>query len=188
MEYKVLFRIIFCCGLRVSEARKLKLKDVDLVNGKAIIHQSKGHKDRIVFIPKDLCSVCLEYLSFLEKRYCVNSELLFPASNPNNVFQVASINKKFRDFWNKIPTSNNSKKHPTVHSLRHSFVVIRMNKWMANEVKLNGMMPYLSKYLGHTSVDNTFYYYHQVEEAFKIIRMKDSSSNVIIPEVIRDEN
>ena len=28
-EYKVLFRFIYCCGLRVSEARKLKLEDVD---------------------------------------------------------------------------------------------------------------------------------------------------------------
>lgn len=28
-EYKVLFRFIYCCGLRVSEARKLKLEDID---------------------------------------------------------------------------------------------------------------------------------------------------------------
>ena len=27
-EYKVLFRFIYCCGLRVSEARKLKMKNI----------------------------------------------------------------------------------------------------------------------------------------------------------------
>ena len=33
LEYRVLFRIIFCCGLRVSEARKLRVTDVDLKQG-----------------------------------------------------------------------------------------------------------------------------------------------------------
>lgn len=63
-----------------------------------------------------------------------------------------------------------------------------MNKWMEQGIELNGMMPYLSNYLGHTSVDDTFYYYHQIESAFKIVRSKDSASAIIIPEVDRDEN
>ena len=50
-------------------------------------------------------------------------------------------------------------------------------------IKLNGMMPYLSRYLGHSSVEDTFYYYHQIESAFKIIRMKEATSHQIIPEV-----
>lgn len=37
---------------------------------------------------------------------------------------------------------------------------------------LNAMMPYLSKYLGHSSVENTYYYYHQIESAFKIVRQR----------------
>ena len=45
------------------------------------------------------------------------------------------------------------------------------------------MMPYLSKYLGHSSPDDTFYYYHQVEEAFSIIKQKDLSASFVIPEV-----
>ena len=33
LEYRILFRVLFCCGLRVSEARKLRLDTVDLENG-----------------------------------------------------------------------------------------------------------------------------------------------------------
>ena len=46
MEYRAIYRLIFCCGLRVSEARLLKRSDVDLSGGKAkaMIKQSKGRK------------------------------------------------------------------------------------------------------------------------------------------------
>lgn len=183
LEYKILFRVIFCCGLRVSEARNLKIEDVDLESGKTIIRQSKGRKDRIVFIPKDLVTLCNEYLVLLEKRYGIRSKLFFPAANPKIPLQAASINVKFKYFWYKTEHAKNYSSKPTVHSLRHSFVVIRMNKWMEQGIKLNGMMPYLSRYLGHSSVENTFYYYHQIESAFKIVRTKDATSYQIIPEV-----
>lgn len=55
MEYKVLFRIIFCCGLRESEARKLRLNMIDLEKGILTIHQSKGNHDRLVYMTNDLC-------------------------------------------------------------------------------------------------------------------------------------
>ena len=183
LEYKILFRVIFCCGLRVSEARKLKIEDVDLESGKTIIRQSKGPKDRIVFIPKDLIMLCNKYLVLLEERYGIRPELFFPAANPKTPLQIASINVKFKYFWNKTKHTKNHSKKPTVHSLRHSFVVIRMNKWMEQGIKLNGMMPYIIRYLGHSSIEDTFYYYHQIESAFKIIRMKEATSHQIIPEV-----
>ena len=73
--------MIFCCKLRVSEAWKLKIEDVDLESGKTIICQSKGMKDRIVFIPEDLIPLCNEYLALLEKRYGVQPELFFSKTN-----------------------------------------------------------------------------------------------------------
>lgn len=54
---------------------------------------------------------------------------------------------------------------------------------MENNEDLKALMPYLSKYLGHTSVDDTFYYYHQISQAFKIIKSRDGMSEMIIPEV-----
>ncbi len=187
MEYRVLFRMIFCCGLRVSEARKLTLETVDLKKGILSIYQSKGHKDRIVYIPEDLCNLCKEYLAVMKDTYGLTPEWFFPARDPNKKLSVCSIDKKFRDFWAKTRYSSGCDHNPTVHSFRHSFVVKRMNLWMENDIDLNAMMPYLSNYLGHSSVDDTFYYYHQIDSAFKIIKKKDISSANIIPEVAHDE-
>ncbi|WP_303858034.1 hypothetical protein [Aminicella lysinilytica] len=59
-----------------------------------------------------------------------------------------------------------------------------MNLWMEEGIPLKEMLPFLSRYLGHQSPNETFYYYHQVVEAFRIIREKDQTGKLVIPEVI----
>ena len=183
MEYKVLFRIIYCCGLRISEARKLKTADVDLNSGYIRVMQSKGRKDRIVYLAQDLLQLCIEYKYLLDTEFHVISDWFFPARDPQRELSVCSIGLKFRQFWAKTPYAASCDRSPTVHSLRYSFVVKRMNLWMESGVTLNSMMPYLSKYLGHCSPDETFYYYHQIEDAFRIVKSKDTVAPKIIPEV-----
>lgn len=89
------------------------------------------------------------------------------------------------DFRIGVPFEQNlhCDKSPTVHSLRHTFVVKRMNLWMENGTSLKEMLPFLSRYLGHQSPDETFYYYHQIAEAFRIIRKNDKTGISVIPEV-----
>ena len=185
-EYKVLFRFIYCCGLRVSEARKLKVEDIDFEKRTAVIRHSKGDKDRLIYIADDVCDMCANFINRLHHKYDFYSEYLFPSSDPDKPLQVASINTKFKEFWNKTSYAR-SERQPTVHSLRYSFVVSRMNRWMENSESLNSLMPYLSKFLGHSSTENTYYYYHQIQSAFKIVRQKDELSNSIIPEVAYEE-
>ena len=54
---------------------------------------------------------------------------------------------------------------------------------MEEGVSLREMLPFLNRYLGHQSTDDTFYYYHQISEAFQIIRDRDKTSGFVIPEV-----
>lgn len=76
---------------------------------------------------------------------------------------------------------------PTIKSFRHTFVVDRLNAWMENGENIEEKLPYLSKYLGHNSIHESLYYYHQVSEAFKIIHDRDKTSNIVIPEVKENE-
>ncbi len=183
IEYKVLFRIIYCCGLRISEARKLKWEDVDLHKGTLRIMQSKGHKDRLVYITDDLADVIKNYKDLLAVRYHLFSGWVFPARETDKCLTNVTIEYKFRNFWSLTPYAEGCDKSPTVHSLRHTFVVKRMNLWMENGTSLREMLPFLSRYLGHQSPDETFYYYHQVAEAFRIIRKNDKTGISVIPEV-----
>ena len=188
MEYRVLFRLLLCCGLRVSEARKLKKEDVDLHSGTLIIRNGKGNKDRVVYLPDDLRLLLIRYEKQLWEEFNVCSSWLFPARETDNLLSVGLIDKRFNEAWAATPFSSVCPDKPTVHSLRHTFVVKRMNRWMEQEIPFRSLLPYLSKYLGHKSVEDTFYYYHQVDSAFRIIHDKDQKSKMIIPEVATHAN
>ena len=182
-EYKVLFRLIYCCGLRNNEACSLKIKNIDTVNGILTLYQSKGRKDRIVYLSEDLRRLCLSYLQWLNVRLDAPSEWLFPGKNPEQHIPKTSLDRKFNELWNRTRLSKTCDKKPTVHCLRHAFVIKRINSWMEADIPLNVMMPYLSSYLGHKGPMETYYYFHQVEDAFRTVRRKDGVSALVIPEV-----
>lgn len=58
---------------------------------------------------------------------------------------------------------------------------------MKDGIELQMIMPYLSSYLGHSTPEETFYYYHAVEESVQIFRSKDAISQSVIPEVQHEE-
>ena len=50
----VIAKLLYGCGMRISEALRLRVKDLDFANGLIQIHQSKGDRSRYVPMPKDL--------------------------------------------------------------------------------------------------------------------------------------
>ena len=49
--HNLVARLLYGAGMRVNEALRLRIKDVDFPNDKLIIHQAKGDKERIVPLP-----------------------------------------------------------------------------------------------------------------------------------------
>ena len=182
-EYKILFRLYYCCGLRVSEARLLKRDNVDFDKGILTILESKGKKDRLVFLPDDGRQMLRDYLMYIQD-IAPDSHWLFPGKDMNAPISQCSIGARFKACWDSLSFAKNAYKRPTPHCLRHAFVVERMNDWMKQGLDTQELLPYLSKYLGHKSPSETFYYYHLVDNAFAVIREKDSVSNRVIPEVM----
>ena len=143
VEYKVLFRLIYCCGLRISEARKPHWMDMDLRQRSIRILHSKGHKDRLIYMPKDLAELLQTYEKVLHDKYHCLSDWVFPAREAERCLSNCTIDKKFREFWALTPYAEYCDTAPTVHCLRHSFVVKRMNLWMEESisVKRNASFP-----------------------------------------------
>ena len=182
-EYPLLFRLIYCCGLRNNEACSLKICDMDLDKGIITLYRTKGNKERLVYLADDLCSLCLDYVSWIKRELGNNCEWAFPGKDIEEHIPKTSVDRKFNEFWNKTDAAKVADKKPTVHCLRHAFVIKRINLWMEEGISLNSMMPFLSAYLGHKSPNETFYYYHQVEDVFSTLKLKDNVSMRVIPEV-----
>ena len=184
-EYPVLYRLIYLNGLRISEACKMATSEVDLDNGILTILDGKGRKDRLIYLSDDMSQLCTDYLKWLENEIGKYPKWLFPGRNVDSPIDIGTVEKKFNEFWEMTSFSNNCSIKPTVHDLRHTFVVDRINKWSAAGLDFEHMLPYLSKFLGHKSFNETFYYYHYAKEATKNIHKKDTTINKVIPEVMR---
>ena len=183
IEYRILFRLIYCCGLRNNEACSLKLDDIDTEKGALQIIHSKGDKDRIVYLAEDMRILMEQYIQVLDSLAGPENEWLFPGRRIEKHVTKTSIDKVFGHFWEKTSFAETCDRKPTVHSLRHAFIEKRMSLWMEQGISLEQMIPYLSAYVGHRTHDDTFYYYHLTENAFSIIRKKDVTSSSVIPEV-----
>lgn len=54
----IYFRVLYCCGLRLSEVENLKAEQVDLENGVLTILDSKNGKDRLIPMHDSLAEMC----------------------------------------------------------------------------------------------------------------------------------
>jgi len=181
---RIAFRLMRFCGMRVSECACMAAADVDPEAGALLVRHSKGDKDRIVYMAGDMADMVRRHM--LEERRILgfSPDWLLPGKDPTRHVTPLTLQRRFAAFWAQVPGAMDKSRRPTPHSLRHAFVVDRMNRWMAEGVSLEQMMPYLASYLGHSSADETFYYYHQVAEAGRIVRERDSVSARVIPEAI----
>lgn len=47
-------KLLYCCGLRPAEVRRLRVRDIDLDKGRLNIMESKQHRSRIVMMADDV--------------------------------------------------------------------------------------------------------------------------------------
>ena len=179
----VFFRLLYCCGLRSSEARLLHVSDFDLSAGTIFIRESKGHKDRVVYLSDDLIQLCQTYDKKM-RNSLPEREAFFP--NSQGLFYHDSIvDCWFHEFWDNLDTAKQcSGNSPRVHDFRHTFAVNRLNQWIVEGKDINAYLPYLSIYLGHVHQADTDYYLHLVPEFFPVFREKAGRiSEDLLPEV-----
>jgi integrase len=183
--YSVLFRMYYCCGLRNAEGINLRRTDVNMENNYLDIFHSKGDKDRRVYMSSSLSEMCQKYDNLLEEIY-PNREWFFPGLDPQKHLNPSTTSIKMEQFWMKTGRYSKGAKKPTVHSLRHTFVVDRINQWIADGKNVDQMMAYLVLFLGHTNPDGSDYYYHTSLVAVKIVReIMHARTQKIIPSICK---
>jgi integrase/recombinase XerD len=71
------------------------------------------------------------------------------------------------------PAECNPKPRTYDFGLHSAFANI--NRWVENGINVNGMLPYLMNYMGHASIESTFYYIHLIPEFFGIYSEKEKA-------------
>lgn len=178
-------RLLYCCGLRPSEARKLRASDVDLEKGRLNIMESKGHKSRIIIMADDVAEMCRRYEEIVSKT--MPDRVPFFPNSKGNFYNQDWFKNIFRDA--KITAGVSvSGIRMRLYDFRHTFATHRLYQWMREGKDINAMMPYLSAYMGHEQLSDTYYYIHLVPGLFEQMSNFDYSSlENLLPEVESDE-
>ncbi len=179
----VLFRLLYSCGVRSSEARLLSVDDVDLSTGKIYIRRSKGWEARIIYVSPDMLELLNRYDKHIRKNLPVR-EAFFP-NGQGDYYGRSTIDVWFHEFWDSLPEARITKGNPPrVHDLRHTYCVYRINKWVCDKADLNALYPYLSEFVGHSNFADTDYYLTLAEPFYPEFEARMSKVNTsILPEV-----
>ncbi|HLO11995.1 MAG TPA: tyrosine-type recombinase/integrase [Pseudoneobacillus sp.] len=179
----IFFRLIYSCGLRVSEARLLKVGDVDLKNGILTINHSKKDNSRLVAMTEEMTKRCHEFSKQVH-QHSDEEHYYFPM-NEIKPMTIGNIYKNFRKFlWHAGISHGGRGYGPRIHDFRHSFAVHCLKKWSLEGKDLMVYLPILRIYLGHDTFEETAYYLRLTADVFPEITLKlESMYPNLIPQL-----
>ena len=143
LKIRMLLTTMYACGLRVSEALRLEVRDID--SGRMMIHirQSKGRKDRYVPLGNTLLSQLRDYW-----RTERPTRYLFPGTQGDKPCQVGTVRQELR-----IARRIAGIETPcTTHTLRHSYAT--------HCLEAGTKVGTIQQLLGHASLETTATYTH----------------------------
>ena len=178
----VLFRLMYCTGVRPNEARELKRSEVDLDQGVLNIVQTKGHDQHYVAIHESMVEILKEYDRRMETL--VPGRIYFFPRGRDNFRTKKWLREQFSSIWK----ASNPGTHAVSYDFRHYYATSNINSWVGESFDMYGKLYYLSKSMGHCSIEHTKYYYSIVPRLADILNEKCADSfDDLMPEVLEDE-
>jgi site-specific recombinase XerD len=151
IKHKLILKILYGCGLRVSELVNLNKEDINLKEKLIHIKLSKGKKDRFVKIPDSINEELSNYYNLLSEKE------LFP-SNRGGKLTTATIQAIVENTAKKAGIT----KEVYPHLLRHSFATHLLEAGTDLRV--------IQKLLGHSDIKTTQIYTQISQQSIKNVR------------------
>jgi len=162
--YRTLILILYCTGLRLGEAVRLHVQDVDMSARVFLVRSSKG-KTRFVPFGTDLARVLREYLR-VRPSPATNDDRFLLQPNGRS-YRTTNVSDRLRRLFRRTglkPPRGREGPRPT--DFRHTFAVHRLTRWYRAGVDLHARLPYLSTYMGHKDLSGTQVYLKATPELF----------------------
>jgi integrase/recombinase XerD len=161
-RYRIPIKLIYCCGLRLSECLSLTIYDIKGSEQKLVIRQGKGRKDRVV-------PLALDMLEDLRAYYRVHRHplLIFPNAG-RGIQSGTELVSRMRAAKTAMPHGSLQRllvlarkklniPDATVHSLRHSYAT--------HLIERGASLHSVQRLLGHKKIDTTMIYLHVTHQS-----------------------
>ena len=146
IKHRAILETIYSGGLRVNEARSLRVTDIDSKRMTIRIQQGKGGKDRYVMLSPKLLETLRQYCREAKK---MPKTWLFPGTRGDDKpINERTIQKVVKD----VAKRAGIRKRVTTHTLRHSFATHLLESGTNIRV--------IQQLLGHRNLNSTMIYTH----------------------------
>jgi integrase len=152
--FQCLVGLLACTGLRISEALRLKASDVDLNQLVVVVRESKGGKHRLVPLHPTAIPPLRAYVRRRQRLFPLAKH--FFVSKRGTGLTYTMVRRTFLQLRTGIP---HSRRPPRVHDLRHTFACQVLQRWQASKRGAVHRLAILSRFLGHTQIRDTYWYF-----------------------------
>jgi integrase len=166
--YVTFFSLLAATGLRLSEACRLVLSDVNLSDGILTVRESKFRKSRLVPLHPTTTQALTRYSAHRNASRWGRSGCFFCTDRAPALTHTAA-QKTFSRLRHRLGwTAHGRVRRPRIHDFRHTFAVRRLLDWYEEGSDIDRKILALSTYLGHTKVTHTYWYLSAVPELMAI--------------------
>jgi integrase/recombinase XerD len=151
---RAMLGIYYGCGLRRSEGLELDITDIDLTRNLVHVRKGKGNKERFVPIGESVKQDFKDWLSVRDQYLKQVGEQAFLLSPRGNRISGNALMERLK----RLVEAAGINKDIGLHSLRHSIATHLLQQGMSLEN--------VSRFLGHSSLENTQIYTHLKNESF----------------------
>jgi integrase/recombinase XerD len=149
---RMCLRVMYACGLRLTEGTQLQVSDIDAQLMLVRVHQGKGGKDRFVPLAPRVLALWREYWRRQRPRPWV-----FPARDGSAPLSPTSLQKSFK----AVVRQSGIPKDASIHTLRHSYATHLLERGVSLRV--------IQELLGHKSPSTTARYTHLTPPTLDIV-------------------
>jgi len=161
--YHTLLGLLWCTGLRISEALHLQREDIDWPTGVLTIGRSKFGQGRLL----PVSPTTLVALAAYDQRRPQDANPAFFTLGSNHPLCYERARQVFRQLteqlgWTGAPV-------PRLHDFRHTFAVNTLIGWHEQKIDVQEKILLLSTYLGHRCLKHTYWYLSAVPKLMRLV-------------------
>jgi integrase len=150
-----LLGLLYATGMRIGEALALDVGDLDCGDRILTVRKGKFGKSRALPLRESTVEALVRYVHHSLRPVGTDASAPLFISCRRRRLSYPAV---WTALYKACLAAGISKPLPRPHDFRHTFAIGRVEAWYAEGRDVNALLPTLSTYLGHVSVENTRLY------------------------------
>ena len=179
--------LLYTTGLRHGELLRLSLDDYNSTDKILLIKDSKFYKSRIIPLSSSTSEAMDTFLKLRRKNHLpmlTTSPVLwngYGKTYEGKGYERTTLGCTFAALCSSLGIFTKNGSTPRIHDIRHSFAINTLQRWYQAGEDVQAKLPLLATFMGHKSIESTYYYLSFVEglRAETSLRFQQSYGNLI---------